>query len=165
MKKFNTIIHIILWAQLLLITQASAKSCELTNDALQAMHKTEITIINANQQELSVVVKTADNNLTRQAGFQHVCAETIAAQPILFLFGSPIIPNFHMNNVVAPIDIAFIDQEGRIESIQAMFPYVLISLSRPLYSPEREVVAALEARPGFYQENDIEVGDLIIWEK
>ncbi len=147
-------------------TNAKEFKCELDNAALQAMYRSTVSFesgSNGDETTKNIVVKTADNNATRAAGFQRVCASTIAKTPILFLFNSPVIPNFHMNNVVAAIDIAFIDEHGEIESIHAMQPYSLLLLKKPLYSPKRPIVAALEARPGFFSDNNLMAGDAIRW--
>lgn len=140
-----------------------AQECQVDNVYLQAMPLSKVSAVNADNESVDFFVRTAVNNQTRAAGFQYVCASTIADKPILFLFDQPGMPRFHMRNVVAPIDIAFIDADGRIESIQAMLPYILGSTLRPLYSPKREVVAALEVKPGFYNENKIVVGSVVNW--
>ena len=155
---------VMVFLQGLFVSSVEGQDCEVTNDALVAMTKSEVSVTKKNGEIHTFVVKTAENNHTRAAGFQRVCAETIASEPILFVFERVFVPSFHMNNVVAPIDIAFIDEHGRIESIQAMQPYVLISRHKPLYSPETPVNAALEARPGFYSDHGIEVGALVVWE-
>ncbi|MBX2848088.1 MAG: DUF192 domain-containing protein [Acidiferrobacterales bacterium] len=143
---------------------AAAEQCQLDNSYLQAMPDSTVSVIDGDDTVAEFTVRTAVNNQTRAAGFQYVCASVIADKPILFLFDRPRIPSFHMRNVVAPIDIAFIDEYGKIESIQAMFPYVIGSIVQPLYSPSREVIAALEVAPGFYKDNNIKVGDTINWE-
>lgn len=140
--------------------------CEKDNAALKAMYPSMVSFQSNSATEKnipSITVKTADTNATRSAGFQRVCASTIAATPILFLFARPVTPSFHMNNVVAALDIAFIDEQGKIESIQSMQPYSLLLLKKPLYSPSRAIVAALETRPGFYADNGIVVGDTVTW--
>jgi len=168
MKRYRTKLIkrliVLFCAQLLLIESVFAKSCQITNEYLEAMPKGEIEVQIEGVESIGFQVKIAQNNQTRAAGFQYVCAETIAAEPILFIFDRPRIASFHMNNVVAPIDIAFIDAQGHIESIQSMYPYVLISKSRPLYSPKREVVAALEVHPGFFEEHGINVDDVLTWQ-
>lgn len=143
---------------------AFAESCQLDNVYLQAMPEGKVSVTNTDGEVLHLFVKTASTDRTRAAGFQRVCASTIEAKPILFLFDRAFIPQFHMRNVVAPIDIAFIDQQGQIESIQSMLPYVIGSVIRPLYSPRREVVAALEVHQGFYEKHKLEVGARVEWE-
>ena len=140
--------------------------CEVDNAALQAMYRSTVSFESSSGEDIplaSVSVKTADNNATRAQGFQRVCASTIAATPILFLFANPVVPSFHMHNVVAAIDIAFIDAQGKIESIHAMQPYSLLLKDKPLYSSKRPIVAALEARPGFYSDNNLVEGDTVRW--
>ena len=146
-----------------IISTSNAKTCQTDNEYLQAMPDNDLTINSAHDQPLELGARMAVNDVSRAAGFQWVCESVIEKKPILFVFDEPGIPQFHMRNVVAPIDIAFIDSEGRIESIQSMQPYVLISKHRPLYSPARKVIAALEAHKGFYQKHGIEVGALVDW--
>lgn len=141
------------------------KNCELDNLSLQAMPLVEATFSNSDGSVFKTTVRLADNNRTRAAGFQRVCASTIAAMPILFVFASEVQPSFHMRNVVAPIDIAFIDKRGRLESIQAMKPYSLISINKPLYSPDRPVVAAFEAHPGYFEKHSISFQSRFSWSK
>lgn len=143
---------------------AHADQCQLDNEALRAMPKAQVTVTRTDGTQQTIPVKLADNFATRAAGFQHVCASVIAAEPILFVFQRERRPSFHMHNVVAPIDIAFIDKNGHIESIYAMQPYSLISLEKPLYSPKGPVVAALETTPGFYQQHAIGLDAVIRWE-
>ena len=138
-------------------------NCELDNAALQAMPLIEVTLSRKDGSQHSVPAKLADNITTRAAGFQRVCAETIEAMPILFVFQRESVPSFHMNNVVAPIDIAFIDKRGNLESIQTMKPYSLLQRKKPLYSPSRPVLYAFEVHPGFFDKHDISLGDKLTW--
>lgn len=139
------------------------ESCEVDNPALQAMPRIEVTLIQADGNAYSMPAKMANNNISRAAGFQRVCGSTIAAMPILFVFERETIPSFHMNNVVAPIDIAFIDKHGRIDNIQAMKPYNLLLAKKPTYSPKRPVLFALEVHKGFFEQHKIVVGSKISW--
>jgi len=138
-------------------------SCEVDNAALQSMPVIQVTLSREDGSEYTVPAKLADNNANRAAGFQRVCASTIAAMPILFVFQQEQVPNFHMNNVVAPIDIAFIDKKGRIESIQSMKTYSMLQRKKPLYSPKRPVLYAFEAHPGFFDEHEISHTSKMTW--
>lgn len=140
-----------------------AIECQLDNVALQSMPDVEIKFEFPSGELLKIKTKLADNARTRAAGFQRVCASTIESTPILFVFERESIPRFHMRNVVAPIDIAFIKQGGAIDSIQPMAIYVLASRSRPLYSPHQAVIAALEVSPGFYTKHGIDENTKISW--
>jgi uncharacterized membrane protein (UPF0127 family) len=91
--------------------------------------------------------KIADDPVERAAGFQHVCAQDYARFPILFLFEAPVHTAFHMHNVHGPLDIAFLDGEGRVLEVQRMSPYA--SGAAPVYyRPARPFSAALEAEAG-----------------
>ena len=138
-------------------------TCEIDNDALQAMPPIDVTLVHADGTPYSISAKLANNNASRAAGFQRVCESTIEKMPILFVFERETIPSFHMNNVVAPIDIAFIDKRGQIESIQAMKPYNLLLVKKPLYSPKRPVLYALEVHQGFFDQHQILVGSPLAW--
>ena len=151
----------------LLVGHASAeadRNCQITNDALQAMPVIDLWFEYENGEKFDIKVKLANRNSTRAAGFQRVCAATIAAQPILFVFENEVRPRFHMRNVVAPIDIAFVEKNGQIDSIQAMQTYVLGRREQPLYSPSAKVIAALETHPGFYAEHAVDKSVTIRWQ-
>ena len=107
--------------------------------------------------------KLADNNKTRAAGFQRVCYSTIEASPILFNFDHELMPKFHMNNVVEPLDVAFIDKNGRIESIQLMKTYVLGAVHKPQYGPQRPIVAVFEAHKGFFKKHNLNHKTTVTW--
>ncbi|MGK0374481.1 MAG: uncharacterized membrane protein (UPF0127 family) [Arenicella sp.] len=161
-------ITIVSVARVFLILLISAPSyaqqdCQIDNPALQAMPLIKVTLTREDGSTHSMPAKLADNNTTRAAGFQRVCGSTIEAMPILFAFKRQAVPSFHMNNVVAPIDIAFIDKDGDFESIQAMNPYSVIVVKKKLYSPKRPILYALEVHRGFYQNHDISVASKMTW--
>ena len=138
-------------------------SCEVTNGALESMPPVQVTLHRQDNTSFSITAKLANNNRTRAAGFQRVCAQTIADTPILFVFSRPQKPSFHMNNVVAPIDIAFIRKSSEIDSIRKMVPYSILQISKPVYSPNKSVIAALEVRKGFFEDNNIDLNGKVSW--
>ncbi len=144
---------------------ARQAQCQIDNADLRAMPIVQVSIGLPDGSQHLLDARLADNNATRAAGFQRVCAATIADTPILFVFPRAFKPQFHMHNVVAPIDIAFIQESGAIESIQSMQPYVLGSRNKPLYGPAKPVIAALEARPGFFSDLPVTVGAVIEWQE
>ena len=149
-------------ASLTLLATACRADCEMDNPALQAMQPIEVMIEIDSEKTVKVDALHADDHYERSQGFQRVCAARIESTAILFDFGARVMPAFHMNNVVAPIDIAFIDQRGKIESIQSMQPYSSTGL-KPLYQPSRPVVAALEVAPGFFAHHGISIESTITW--
>lgn len=136
----------------------SYAECQYYTPALQAMPKGEDSIINVDGSNVEVAYLIAESVSLRAAGFQHVCPETIAKENILFVFQAEFSSAFHMRNVYAPLDIAFVDENGVIIDIQTMYPYSIISIEKPLYRPASAAMYALEARQGFFAEMGVEVG-------
>ena len=76
---------------------------------------------------------------------------------MLFIFEEVGHHSFHMKNTRIPLDIAFVKEDGTIESIKELKPYS----SLPVYS-DGEVLFAIEANRGWFTENNVEVGDEIV---
>jgi len=76
---------------------------------------------------------------------------------MLFIFENTDQHSFHMKNTFIPLDIAFINEEGIIESIKELDPMNPI----PVY-PDGDVRYAIEVNRGWFAENGIEVGDIIL---
>lgn len=145
---------------LLFITPSVAKKCIDETSQFVGMQEITISFVETEQ---TVSVKLADTNAKRAMGFQHICPAVIEQNMILFTFPSALRPAFHMRNVHAPLDIAFIDKSRRVVSLMTMQPYVAGSLKRPTYSPNVAVIAALEARENSLHEMGIKLGSTIDW--
>ena len=76
---------------------------------------------------------------------------------MLFVFESTDHHSFHMKNTFIPLDIAFINEEGIIESIKELDPQNPI----PIY-PDGKIRYAIEVNRGWFAENGVEVGDIIL---
>ena len=76
---------------------------------------------------------------------------------MLFIFDRVAQQSFHMSHTTIPLDIAFIDEEGCIESIKELTPL----RREPVYS-NAPVLYALEVNRGWFAENEVKVGDQII---
>ena len=61
-----------------------------------------------------------------------------------------------MKDTRIPLDIAFIKEDGTIESIKELKPYTLLPVSS-----DGEVLYALEVNKGWFLENNVKVGDNI----
>lgn len=114
------------------------------------MQARRVTITRHDGTVAQLSVKLADDVGKRAAGFQHICPETVNETPILFVFPRPTPVAFHMHNVHAPLDIAFIDADGRIVDIQHMAVYATNSKhkGKRYYRPAAPITAALETRAG-----------------
>lgn len=133
--------------------------CQLQTAEFRAMHEDEVIVHREGKREVRITARIADETSELAAGYQHICPQTIENSTILFLFAHPVRSAFHMYNVHAPLDIAFIAVDGSINEILRMEPYRATSREPHIYRPRQAFVAALEARAGFFADNAIRVGD------
>ena len=73
---------------------------------------------------------------------------------MLFVFDNIAQQSFHMTETRIPLDIAFIKEDGVIESIKQLEPNNPV----PVYS-EGAIELAIEVNRGWFAENNVEVGD------
>ena len=78
-------------------------------------------------------------------------------QGMLFIFPDRRPRNFWMKDTYIPLSIAFIDDTGRIFSIQNMDPMQ----TKRRYSSQHPAGYALEVNRGWFRRHGIEVGDLV----
>lgn len=145
----------------LLGSAQSWAQCTASTSEIDRMEIASLTIQTQANGSIELVTRVADDPYERAAGFQHVCAQVAEEHPIYFQFERPFISSFHMRNVYAELDIAFIDDNGQIISIQRMKPNSLIALRENLYHPPSPALAALETAPGYYASSGIVVGDYV----
>lgn len=109
--------------------------------------------IEAGEHTLTLRVKVADTPERQAAGFQCATAREIRQHLILFDFGEEILTQFHMQNVPAALDIAFVKANGRLFSVLRMEPS-----QTALYGPLGPFRYALEARAGFFAAHGVRPG-------
>jgi hypothetical protein len=149
----------LLFAMLLVAAWDAAADCQVTTPALESMETAELVLNGPGDRSTTLMVRVADDNRERAAGFQHICPRTVDSTAIYFVYEHARRASFHMHNVKAPLDIAFIDGAGNIVDIQRMEPYVLGAKQQPLYAPPGPVTAALETRAGYFDEQRITAGN------
>ena len=76
---------------------------------------------------------------------------------MLFIFENTDNHSFHMKNTFIPLDIAFINEEGVIESIKELDPMSSV----PVY-PDGKIRYAVEVNRGWFAENGVVVGDILL---
>ena len=76
---------------------------------------------------------------------------------MLFIFEEVGEYSFHMKNTRIPLDVAFVKEDGTIESIKELTPYSNLPVSS-----DGEVLFAIEANRGWFAEHNVEVGDEIV---
>ena len=79
---------------------------------------------------------------------------------MLFIFESNDYWTFHMKNTLIPLDIAFIKEDGTIESIKELNP-----MNPNQVGPDSEIRYAVEVNRGWFAENGVVVGDRILEEE
>jgi uncharacterized membrane protein (UPF0127 family) len=149
----SLVIVALLGALLTAGAEAQDAECPRWRETFASMPIKMLTI-QAGAKTLAVRVKAADSPERQAGGFQCATPAEIQRNLILFDFGEEIVTQFHMRNVPAPLDIAFIKADGHIFSILRMEP----SPTR-LYGPMGTFRYALEARANFYEEQGIRQGE------
>ena len=76
---------------------------------------------------------------------------------MLFIFKEAGEKSFHMTNTTIPLDIAFINEYGIIESIEELSPLKVLPISSPT-----EVLYALEVNRGWFKKNNVNIGDKVL---
>ena len=141
---------------LLLLAGAAAgggEECPRWRAVFASMPHRMVTI-QIGSKTIALRVKSADTPERQAGGFQCATPEEIHHTLVLFDFGEEIITQFHMQNVPAPLDIAFVKADGRIFSILRMDPS-----PTQLYGPMGSFRYAIEARAGFYEGQGIRQGE------
>lgn len=124
-----------------------------TTKEFDGMKIDQIRIINDENQILELEVKIADEPDEQAAGFQYIAREIIEKTVILFVFPLENNGKFHMQNVEASLDIAFIKTNGTIIDILRMDPNPI-----QLYGTSESFKYVIEARAGFFQDMKISAG-------
>jgi uncharacterized membrane protein (UPF0127 family) len=140
---------------LLIVAGASAQDgeCKRWRAAFATMPIRMVTV-QMGTKSMALRVKVAETAEQTAAGFQCSTPEEIQKSLILFDFGREIHTQFHMNNVRAALDIAFVKEDGTIFAILRMDPS-----PTALYGPLGNFRYALEARAGFYEGQGIRQGE------
>jgi uncharacterized membrane protein (UPF0127 family) len=133
--------------------EAEDAPCRRWRDAFATMPVQMLTV-EMGARKMALRVRMAESGEQQMAGFQCATPQEIDRSLILFDFGREIHTQFHMQNVPAPLDIAFIKADGRIFSILVMAPS-----PSALYGPLGDFRYALEARKGFFESNGIRQGE------
>ncbi len=76
---------------------------------------------------------------------------------MLFVFEDVGEKFFHMKDTMIPLDVAFINEEGIVETIKQLHPLNTVPVSS-----DADVLYALEVNRGWFAENKVEVGDKIL---
>ncbi len=147
MKMMFTLMMLLASAPLL--AQNPVRCVEATG-AVQHMETGKVHVKDEAGNSVMIDVLIADDNQERAAGFQHICADTITDTAILFRFPREMYTAFHMRNVHAPLDIAFMNSNGVVVDVLRMETYVNspVFTRQPTYQPHAPFRYALETAAG-----------------
>jgi uncharacterized protein len=149
-----------LHAALFLITLAAAIGCRAQTGllALDTFPKSHLRITSgAQKHDFDIWLATTPDQ--QQQGLMFV-RDLPASRGMLFLADEPKVFRMWMKNTYIPLDMVFIDANGRIAKIAAnTVPHSLATVSS-----ETEVAGILEIRGGEAARRGLHVGDEVSWE-
>jgi hypothetical protein len=104
---------------------------------------------------IEIRVEIADDEAERSEGlmFRESLPEN---EGMLFVYESQRALGFWMRNTLIPLDIAYIDEQGRIVDIQSMEPG-----DTSTHWSSSDAMYALEMNVGWFETNAVSIGDLI----
>ncbi|MBO3800586.1 MAG: DUF192 domain-containing protein [Candidatus Brockarchaeota archaeon] len=140
------VILFLISALVLVLVQISSTLNKQVTKEFQKMETSKIKIVNDENKILELEVRIADEPDERAAGFQNISRSIMEKTIILFVFPSEINGLFHMRNVEASLDIAFVKANGTIIEIMRMDPD-----SSRLYGPNESFKYAIEVPLGFFK--------------
>lgn len=104
---------------------------------------------------IEILVEIADEDEERSRGLMH--RESLPEnQGMLFVYTEERTLSFWMRNTLIPLDIAYIDREGRIVDVQQMEPQ-----DPTTYPSAAPAMYALEMNQGWFEKNGVGVGHRI----
>ncbi len=121
---------------------------------------------NSDEEEIvAIQIEIADNPERRQRGLMYRTSMK-ANRGMLFVFENPSPQSFWMENTYIPLDIIFIDVEGKILQISSNVPATKDISGEPArVACAGPVKYVLEVNGGFSNAYDIHPGDNIKWDR
>ena len=114
--------------------------------------------IRSGDDTVEVDVEVADTALERSRGLMG--REELAADAgMVFLVPEPTESWFTMKDTLIPLSVAFWDREGQIFGFQDMEPCPADPCIQ--YPPGAPWTGAVEVNQGFFEEHEVEVGDVV----
>ena len=109
---------------------------------------------------VSIDIEIADNEFKREIGLMGR-AEMAERQGMLFVFEEEYYASFWMRNTILPLDMIFIDKQGRIINIHKN----TTPFSDQNYPAAGLTFFVLEVNAGFTDKYGIKEGDMIHWKR
>lgn len=105
-------------------------------------------------------VELATNDASRARGLMYR-SSVREDSGMLFIFNESKIQRFWMKNCLIPLDIAFIDDEGKIVNIQKAVPPPPQARVFPRYPSTKAVRYVLETRAGWFEDRQLKAGVMV----
>ncbi len=121
-----------------------------TTPAFRKMDRVEVTLLNDEGELVSFEVRVADEDDERSAGFANIGAGVIRRTVILWMINRETTIDFRTQEVEAPIELAYLNGEGKVLGIQAGKPFAAEPI--PFGIPFQFV---LEAPAGFFAQRPL----------
>jgi len=102
-------------------------------------------------------VEVADTEKLRQLGLQNK-RELESSKGMLFIFPKPSYVSFWMKDTYIDLSIAFFNENRKLIQIEKM-PAFQLNQPLILYKSSKPVKYALETNMGWFEKNDIKLGD------
>ena len=162
----STVLALVIGA-LSMVACAPNSAHESSSTVDSAAQSTELCLLTAAQHEsntregISIDAELALNEERRSQGLMH--REALAENAgMLFYYPRAEYRGFWMFQTLIPLDIAFLDDEGRILQIKTMEPCMSsIPHHCPGYRSNAQARAALELNAGAFAQFDISEGDYV----
>ena len=106
-----------------------------------------------------VSVDIVDTDATRQRGLMFRTS-LAANEGMIFVFDVPGFYPFWMKNTLIPLDMLWLDPEGRVVSIASSVPPCK-SDPCPSYPPTADALYVVELVAGFARQHNVKVGDVL----
>ena len=121
----------------------------------------ELTLTNSNEKPIvSLDIEIADNDATREVGLMGRPAME-ERQGMLFIFEDESLTSFWMRNTILPLDMIFINKQGKIVTIHKNTK----PFSEDTYSATAMTLFVLEVNAGFAEKYGIKEGDMVSWKR
>jgi uncharacterized protein len=127
------------------------------------LDETVVTVTTSEGDPVRVDAKVAVTDTERQRGLMEV-QDLPPGVGMLFVYDDDRTKGFWMHNTLVPLDIAYIEADGRIGTILAMDPCVAEDPSDcEGYPPPHPYRTALEVPQGWFAAQGVAAGDLVTW--
>ncbi|MDR7238161.1 DUF192 domain-containing protein [Neobacillus drentensis] len=124
----------------------------------EASLQTKMIKVSSGERTTKLTVQVANTQEKRDKGLMFV-GKLPKNEGMLFVFSGKTYGGFWMKNTLIPLSIAFLDLDGKILKILDMVPCKEDEC--PTYDPELYYHYAIEVNLGWFEKNQIKVGDFV----